>query len=107
MQSVIAEYERAKISERSRRGKLYRARAGEAVHWRAPFGYVRVPRQGERAAHLVVNEEQAALVRRIFADYTTGGLSLRQITLAPQRRRASPRLGGQAPVDHLDAWGAC
>ncbi len=82
VQSVIAEYERAKISERSRRGKLYRARAGEAVHWRAPFGYVRVPRQGERAAHLVVNEEQAALVRRIFADYTTGGLSLRQITLA-------------------------
>ena len=82
IQSVIAEYERAKISERSRRGKLYRARAGEAVHWRAPYGYVRVPRQGELAAHLVVHEEQAAVVRRIFADYTTGGLSLRKITLA-------------------------
>jgi len=81
VQSVIAEYERAKISERSRRGKLYRARAGEAVHWRGPFGYVRVPRQGERPAHLVLNEEQAALVRRIFADYTTGGMSLNQIAL--------------------------
>jgi site-specific DNA recombinase len=82
IQSVIAEYERAKISERSRRGKLFRARAGEAVAWRAPFGYLRVPRQGDRLAHLVINEEQAAVVRRIFADYTTGGLSLRQITLA-------------------------
>jgi site-specific DNA recombinase len=82
IQSVIAEYERAKISERSRRGKLYRARAGEAVHWRAPFGYTRVPRQGDRPAHLIINESQAAVVRRIFADYTTGGLSLRQITLA-------------------------
>ncbi len=85
IQSVIAEYERAKISERSRRGKLYRARAGEAVHWRAPFGYIRVPRQGERPAHLVINEEQAAVVRRIFADYTAGGLSLRQIALALNR----------------------
>jgi site-specific DNA recombinase len=85
IQSVIAEYERAKISERSRRGKLFRARAGEAVHWRAPFGYLRVPREGDRPAHLVVNEEQAVVVRRIFADYTTGGLSLRQITLALNR----------------------
>ena len=42
-ESVIAEYERAKVSERSRRGELYRARAGEAVHWRAPFGYVVSP----------------------------------------------------------------
>ncbi|MGP8205224.1 MAG: recombinase family protein, partial [Acidimicrobiales bacterium] len=82
VQSVIAEYERAKISERSRRGKLFRARAGEAVYWKAPFGYTRVPRQGDRPAHLVINEAQAAVVRRIFADYTTGGLSLRKITLA-------------------------
>jgi site-specific DNA recombinase len=29
MQGVIAEYEKAKIAERNRRGKLYRARAGE------------------------------------------------------------------------------
>lgn len=82
IQSVIAEYERAKISERSRRGKLYRARAGESVHWKAPFGYTRVPRQGDRPAHLVINEAQASVVRRIFADYTTSGLSLFKITLA-------------------------
>ena len=94
IQSVIAEYVRAKISERSRRGKLFRARAGEAVHWRAPFGYVRVPRQGDRPAHLVVNESQAAVVRRIFADYTTGGLSLRQIALA-LNREGVPTAGGR------------
>ncbi len=79
IQSVIAEYERAKISERSRRGKLFRARAGEATHWRAPYGYLRVPRQGEQPAHLVIHEAHAAVVRPIFADYTTGGLSLRKI----------------------------
>lgn len=80
VQAVIAEYERAKITERSRRGKLFRARAGEAVCWRAPYGYVRVPRAGDRLAHLVINEEQAAVVRRIFDEYVAGGRSIRQIT---------------------------
>jgi site-specific DNA recombinase len=79
IQSVIAEYERAKISERSRRGKLFRARAGEAVHRQVPYGYIRVPRSPGRPAHLVINETQAVTVRRIFADYTTGGLSLKKI----------------------------
>ena len=79
IQSVIAEYERAKISERSRRGKLFRAKAGEATHWRAPYGYTRIPRRGDQPAHLVINEAHAAVVRRIFADYTTAGLSLRKI----------------------------
>lgn len=34
MQGVIAEYEKAKIAERYRRGKLYRARAGEIPFWK-------------------------------------------------------------------------
>ena len=40
MQGMIAEYERAKILERSRRGKLHRARTGQvAVLSGAPYGY--------------------------------------------------------------------
>ena len=38
VQGVIAEYEKAKIAERYRRGKLFRARAGEIVTWKAPYG---------------------------------------------------------------------
>lgn len=37
VQGVIAEYERAKIAERYRRGKLWRARAGEVISWKAPL----------------------------------------------------------------------
>jgi hypothetical protein len=48
VQGVIAEYEKAKIAERYRRGKLFRARAGEVVTWKAPYGYRRIPRS---AAH--------------------------------------------------------
>jgi len=36
---VIAEYERAKIAERYRRGKLFRSRAREVLAWRTPYGY--------------------------------------------------------------------
>ncbi|HEX5925947.1 MAG TPA: recombinase family protein, partial [Baekduia sp.] len=39
VQGVIAEYERAKIAERYRRGKLHRARAGEVFFWKVPYGY--------------------------------------------------------------------
>ena len=41
---MIAEYERAKIAERYRRGKLFRSRAGEVLAWRTPYGYRRTPR---------------------------------------------------------------
>src|SRR5947209_10112131 len=47
VQGVIAEYERAKIAERYRRGKLWRARAGEVISWKAPYGYRRLPRSAE------------------------------------------------------------
>ena len=51
VQGVIAEYERAKIGERYRRGKLWRARAGEVIAWKVPYGYRRLPRAGECPAH--------------------------------------------------------
>ncbi|PBC66310.1 DNA invertase Pin-like site-specific DNA recombinase [Streptomyces sp. TLI_235] len=79
IQGVIAEYERAKIAERYRRGKLFRSRAGEVLSWRAPYGYRRIPRDHELPAHLEVFEPEAAVVRRIFRDYTERGLSMRQI----------------------------
>ena len=80
VQGVIAEYERAKIAERYRRGKLWRARAGEVIAWKCSYGYRRVARLGEQAAHLEVYEPEAAIVRRIFGDYVQGNLSMRQIT---------------------------
>ena len=42
-------------------------------------GYRRIPRVGERPAHLEVFEHEAAVVRRIFDDYVHKDLSMRQI----------------------------
>jgi len=49
MQGVIAEYERAKILERSRRGRRHAARSGLlSAFTKAPFGYRYVPRGTRR-----------------------------------------------------------
>lgn len=67
MQGMIAEYERAKILERSRRGKLHSARAGRPnVLGRAPYGYRYVPGEDGCAAQYNVLLPQASIVRQIF-----------------------------------------
>jgi site-specific DNA recombinase len=78
VQGVIAEYEKAKIAERYRRGKLFRARAGEIITWKTSYGYRRVARAGGAAAHLEIYEPEAAVVRRIFAD-RAAGITVREI----------------------------
>jgi site-specific DNA recombinase len=55
VQGVIAEYEKAKIAERYRRGKLFRARAGEITTWKTPYGYRRITRSAATGpAHLEI-----------------------------------------------------
>lgn len=72
VQGVIAEYERAKIAERYRRGKLWRARRGEVIFWKVPYGYRRIAGTATAMAHLVVYEPEAVVVQRIFEDYLAG-----------------------------------
>ena len=79
VQGVIAEYERAKIAERNRRGRLFRARAGEIVSRLVPFGYRRIPRGPAGPCHLEIYEPEAVTVRRIFDDFVAGGYSMRRI----------------------------
>ena len=66
MQGVIAEYEKAKIAERYRRGKLYRARAGEIVFWKVSWGHRRVRPADGGPARVEIAESEAQVVREIF-----------------------------------------
>jgi site-specific DNA recombinase len=68
IQGMFAEYERAKVLERSRRGKRHRAQAGSvSVLSRAPFGYRYITREaGGGAARYEIDEEAARIVRQIF-----------------------------------------
>ena len=68
VQGMVAEYERAKILERSRRGKRHAAEKGSTnVLSGAPYGYRYVSkRDGGGFARYEVVEEQAGVVRQIF-----------------------------------------
>ena len=76
---AVAEFERAKITERNRRGKLYRARCGEIVTGEVRFGYVRIPRRDGVASHVEIREDEAVVVRRIFDAYVQRGQTIRHI----------------------------
>src|SRR3954464_113535 len=52
IQGAIAEYERAVLGERFRRGKLQKARDGHYLTGRAPYGYRHVPRRRPRGLPL-------------------------------------------------------
>lgn len=69
VQGMVAEYERAKILERSRRGKRHAARRGSvSVMTNAPYGYRYVARhEGGGEARYEVVPEEAKVVGRIFA----------------------------------------
>ncbi|WP_405656873.1 recombinase family protein [Streptomyces sp. NBC_00079] len=79
-QGMIAEYERAQISERTRRGKLHRARNGEtSLLGRAPYGYRYLSRAEHRTAAYAVVEAEARVVARIFHRYAAGGISMQAL----------------------------
>ena len=79
-QGMIAEYERAQILERSRRGKRHRAQAGEvSVMSGAPYGYRYIRKTDEVPAAYVIDEAEARVVRRVYEMYTVEGLSIGEI----------------------------
>ena len=80
MQGVIAEYERAKIAERYRRGKLYRARQGEIPFWKTSYAHRRVVPADGGPARIEIFEPEAEIVRWIFDAYVEKGRSVRQIS---------------------------
>jgi site-specific DNA recombinase len=80
-QGMIAEYERAQILERSRRGKRHRARQGQvSVLSGAPFGYRYIRKSEQSAAYYEIDEVEAPVVRSVYERYTVDGLSIGAIT---------------------------
>src|SRR3954462_14273264 len=79
IQGAIAEYERAVLAERFRRGKLQKARAGQVLAGRAPYGYRYIHRREESLGHLVIDEAEADLVRTLYTWLTEEWMTIRQI----------------------------
>jgi site-specific DNA recombinase len=66
MQGVFAEYERALIHERTRRGQLFAARQGRVSWGNPPYGYTYIRKTPTTPQHLVINEAEAEIVRQVY-----------------------------------------
>jgi site-specific DNA recombinase len=88
VQGVIAEYERAKIRERMRRGKLHAARTGQvSALAAAPYGYRYVKKhEGGGQARYEIVPERARIVQQIFAWVARERLSLSEVCRRLQAR---------------------
>lgn len=71
IKGVIAEYEKAKILERSKRGKRGKAKSGFVLTGaRPPYGYT--VKSEPHKAWLVIDEDEAAIVRMVYDWYLNG-----------------------------------
>ena len=104
-QGMIAEYERAQILERSRRGKRHRARAGEiGVLSGAPYGYRYLRKTDEAPASYAVLDTEARVVREVYARYTVAGWSIGAITRWLNEQGVATRKSG-ARWERSTVWG--
>jgi site-specific DNA recombinase len=69
IQGLFGEYERAMITERFRRGRVYRIRRGDLVSPNAPYGYRYLPVREPGGGHWELEPPEADVVRRIYAWY--------------------------------------
>ena len=77
IRGAVAEYERTLITERMRRGRLAKLRAGQLLPWmRVPFGYRTDPERPRNPMGLRIDEYKAAIVRQMFAWYLEQGATL-------------------------------
>ena len=104
-QGMIAEYERAQIAERTRRGKAHRARAGVAnVLSGAPYGYRYVRRTEAADARYELVEDEARVVRELFRRYVEDQVPMAELVrwLAEEGIATST---GKARWDRSTIWG--
>jgi site-specific DNA recombinase len=106
VQGMVAEYERAKILERVRRGKKHAAHQGSVnVLGTAPYGYRYLSKhEGGGEASLEIIEDESRVVRHIFewvgAERATIGEVCRRLQQAGELTRS-----GKTWWDRTTVWG--
>ncbi len=77
IQGLFSEYERTKLLDRTRRGRIQAAKNGHVIGGIAPYGYRLIHKTKDTPAHYEVNPLEADTVRLIFRLITEEKLSLR------------------------------
>src|SRR3954449_9680028 len=93
-QGMFAEYEKAQLMERYRRGKTYRAKSGSVnVLSGAPFGYAFTRKTPDCGARYDIVEHEAGLVAELFRRYADDGASIAELTRWLTDARVPTRTG--------------
>lgn len=97
MRGVFAEYERMKIKERFRIGKISRVKGGAVLTTEAPYGYDYVLNTGKKGSaeyvvgHYIINEYEANNVKMMFNWVDKEGFTLRSVVRKLQELNIKPR----------------
>ena len=104
-QGMFAEYEKAQILERYRRGKAHRARTGSVnVLSGAPFGYRYVRKSDHAGAGYELVPHEAALVAELFLRYADEGASIADLARWMGEQQVPTRTG-KTRWDRSVIWG--
>ena len=104
-QGMIAEYERAQIIERTRRGKAHRARQGTVnVLSGAPFGYRYVRKSEHADARYEVVAHEAAILTELFRRYVQDGVAIAELARWLTATQVPTRTG-KSRWDRSVIWG--
>lgn len=85
VKGLFAEYERSKIAERFRLGKVRKAKDGNIIVAEAPYGYTFIPKKGNKGdsnfkhGYYEINEREAEVVRKMFSWVAHDQLTMRAI----------------------------
>src|SRR3954447_633844 len=106
VQGMVAEYERAKILERSRRGKRHAAHQGRiSVLSGAPYGYRYIGKhEGGGIARYAIDEAEAPTVRLIFQWIGHDRVSIGEVCRRLRQHGCLTRSGKPA-WDRATVWG--
>jgi len=103
-QGMIAEYERAQIAERCRRGRRHKAQQGIVnVLAGAPYGYRYWRKTDTSAAYYEVLEAEAEVVRWVFETYAQQGVSINALARRLNERQIPTRTG-KTTWEHSSVW---
>jgi len=92
-QGIFAEYERTLFLDRSRRGRIYKAKKGDpSVLPSVPYGYRKVKKEDRTV--VIIMEEEAKVIREIFRLYIHESRSLRDVARRITESGIKPRMGG-------------
>lgn len=91
VKGLFAEYERAKISERFRLGKLRNIKEGHLINSEAPYGYTKIKKSERTPGYYVVNPQEAEVVKKIFTWIADERLTIRKVAKRLQELGVKPR----------------